>query len=122
MAKKSLGGKVALGAGLAAVAVAAAGAAYFFTGKGGAKNRKKVQVWAFKAKAEVLEQLERLGHVTEKEYAQVVKAVLARYQKLPKVDAKDVAAVAAELNRHWRSIRREVEKKAKKIVPSKKRR
>ena len=51
--------KVGLGIGLTAAAVAAAGAYFLYGSKDANKNRKTVKSWMLKAKAEVLEQLEK---------------------------------------------------------------
>jgi hypothetical protein len=52
MVKKTIStkSKVAVGAGLAAIAVAGVAGAYFLYGKDGAKNRKKVKSWAIMCK------------------------------------------------------------------------
>ena len=60
----SMGMKV----GLAGLAVAGLAGAYFLYGKNGAKNRKKVTTWTLRAKADVLEKLEKAKEVSEETF------------------------------------------------------
>lgn len=112
MAKKHGGIKLL---GLAAVAAAAAGA-YYFYGKDGVKNRKAVKSWAMKAKAEVMENLEKLTDVSETTYNKTVDQVLAKYKKVKSVAPKELSDLQKELKSHWKSVKSEVEKAAKKIT------
>lgn len=111
--KMSTGGKVAVGAGLAALAVAAAGTYFLFGTKKGAKARKQIKGWTLKAKGEVLEKMEVLQDINEKAYNKIVDEVKAGYKKVKNIDAKDVEAFGKEMKSHWKGIKAEVEKKAK---------
>ena len=62
MKKSHMSGAVGLG--LAAITAAAAAGAYFLYGKDGAKNLKKIKSWSLKAKAEVLEKLEKAKDIS----------------------------------------------------------
>lgn len=114
-----IGTKVAVGAGLAAVAAFAA-AGYFLYGKDGAKNRKKVRGWMLKAKGEVLEGVEKLKEVTEEQYAAIVDKVSAKYAGLKNIDSKELEAMVRELRGHWKNIKRSItpapKKKTKKVT------
>src|SRR3990170_7547126 len=71
MAKKKAGSSMsvaAVGAGLAAVAAAAAGTYFLYGSKKATKHRKEVKAWSLKARGEILEQLERLFHLHEKAF------------------------------------------------------
>ncbi len=115
MAKKvSTGAKVAVVAGLAAVAVAGAAGAYFLYGKDGAKNRKKVQAWSLKAKADILEKLEKSKIVTEANYHMIVDGALSKYAKLKHVAPGELAALSKELKSHWKGIKSQLTAKGKK--------
>ncbi|MEI6057523.1 MAG: hypothetical protein WCQ60_00945 [bacterium] len=107
-AESSLGKKVALGAGLAAIAAAAAGTYFLYGAKNAAKNRKQVKAWSLKAKGEVLEKLEKMSDVNEEIYHKVVAQVADKYTKLKNIDASDVADFADELKGHWKSIAKEI--------------
>lgn len=105
---KGIGKEVAIGAGLAALAAAAAGTYFLYGSKNAAKNRKQVKAWTLKAKGEVLEQLETLKAVDEEIYRRIVKEVAARYKTLKKLDAADVLEFANELNSHWKEIAKKI--------------
>ncbi len=120
MAKKvTTGEKVAIGAGIAAIAAAAA-AGYFLYGKDGAKNRKKVKGWMLKAKGEVLEGVEKLKDVTEEEYAMILDKVGAKYKAVKNIDPAEVEAMVKELRGHWKNIKKSVTPAPKKKVAKKK--
>lgn len=103
MPTKNNNNKTAVGFGLAAVAAAAAGA-YFLYGKDGAKNRKAIKGWMLKMKGEVLSQMEQLKEVNEDAYDKIVDAVAKKYQAVKQIDKTELAAMAADLKRHWNSI------------------
>ncbi|MDE2188268.1 MAG: hypothetical protein KGJ35_00860, partial [Patescibacteria group bacterium] len=67
----STGSKTAIGAGIAAFAAAAAGAYYLYGSRNAAKNRKAVKSWALRAKAEVMDEIEKMKDVTEPAYREV---------------------------------------------------
>lgn len=94
---------IGVGAGLAAAAATAAGV-YFFTGNKGAQNRRKVKSWMMKAKADVMEQMEKLKTINEDVYNQIIDKVANRYRGLKNVDKAELAAIVSELRGHWRSI------------------
>lgn len=105
-----MGAKVAL----AALAVAGAAGAYYLYGKDGAKNRKKVKTWALRAKADIIDKLEKSKAVTEENYHMVVDGALAKYAKLKHVTPEELSALSKELKSHWKSIKAELSAKPKK--------
>ena len=109
----STGGKVAIGAGVAALAAAVAGTYFLFGTKKGAKTRKQIKGWSLKAKGEVLEKMEALQDINEKTYHKIVDEVKAGYKKIKSIDAKDVEAFGKEMKAHWKGIGMEVKKRAK---------
>lgn len=93
-------------AGILGVAAAAAAGTYFLYGsKDAKKNRQKVQGWMFKAKGEVMDKLEKLKEVDEEIYNKVVDTVLSKYNQAKSIDAGDVQVMAADLKKHWKSIK-----------------
>ncbi len=119
MAKKvTTGEKVAIGAGIAALAGLAA-AGYFLYGKDGAKNRKKIKSWMLKAKGEVLEGVEKMKDVTEAEYAMILEKVGAKYKAVKNIDPAEVEAMVKELRGHWKSIKKTISPAPKKKVAKK---
>ena len=95
-------GKVVAGA--AALIAAAAGAYFLYGTEKGAETRKQIKGWSLKAKGEVLEQLEGLTEVTEETYGEIVKKVVAEYQKAKKLDASDVADFVSEMTGYWKHL------------------
>ncbi len=119
--KGSSGSGAAMGAGLVALAAAAAGA-YFLYGKDASKRRRTVRGWALRAKGEVLEGIEQLKKVDEKQYHALVNKVTARYKSVKQASPAEVAQLARELKGHWRSIHKhlaaaggDVKRSAKKV-------
>lgn len=99
--------ELSIGAALTAAAVALAGS-YFVYGKNAKKNMKNVKSWALKAKAEVLEQLEKAKEISEPIYNQAVDKVSKKYSDLKNIDKKDVEILVKELKTHWKDIKKEV--------------
>lgn len=116
--KKTTKQAIGVGAGLAAIAAAAAGV-YMLTGKN-AKNRKKIAKWAKDMKSDVVKELNDAGKATKQTYNKVVDQVASRYEGLKNVGAIELAQTVAELKSHWDAISEEakgVVKTAKKVVP-----
>lgn len=118
MTKTTTGTKVAIGAGVAALAAFAA-AGFFLYGKDGAKNRKKVRGWMLKAKGEVLEGVEKLKDVTEEQYTMIVDKVGAKYKTVKNIDPEEVEVMMKELRGHWKNIKKSISPAPKKKVAKK---
>ncbi len=116
--KKTQKKALAVGAGLAAVAAAAAGV-YMFTGKN-AKNRKKVSKWVGDMQKDVVTELNKAGKATKATYSKVVDTVSKNYKGLKNVSTEELAMVAAELKNSWDHISEELgnaSKTVKRVVP-----
>jgi len=109
--------KTAIGVGLTAAAVAAAGV-YFLKGSVNAdKNRAKIKSWMLKAKAEVLETLEKAEKMTETEYHELIDMVAAGYSTIQGATRNEVSDFRREMKDHWKKIEKSaVAKKATKVV------
>lgn len=115
--KKGQSHGVGVGVGLTAAAVAAAGAYFLYGSKNAPKNRKMVKSWALKAKAEVLERLEKAQNMTEAEYNALIDSVAGVYGKMRGVTKSELAAFKKEMKGHWSRIKKSgVVKEAKKGV------
>jgi len=124
MAKKkkamSGGEKAAVGVGLTAAAVAAAGAYLLYGSKDAAKNRKKVKGWMLKARGEVLEALERAEHITEREYNSLIESVAGVYSSLQNASKGEIADFKKEMKGQWKKLQKSgaVKKVAKRAMKS----
>lgn len=126
MAKKTVstsgvGKVVAVGAGIAALSVAA----YMLFGPNGKKNKKAIKGWAIKMKGEIIEKLEDIKEVTAPVYENIVSAVADKYAKLKHIDAADLEAEVATLKKHWKAMtkggaKKTAKKVTKKVVAKKK--
>ncbi len=96
--------KLGLGVGLTAAAAAAAGAYFLYGSKDAKKNRKQVKSWALKAKAEVLERLEQVESITEREFDELVAAAAATYSSAKSVTKKDVKEFQSEMAENWQDL------------------
>ncbi len=92
---------------VAGLAVAGAAAGYFLYGPDGKENRKKIKSWSLKAKAEVLERLEKAKEVSEETYTKIVDEVTARYENKKGVEAGDIDKLKKELKKYWKNIQSE---------------
>lgn len=104
---------IAVGAGVAALAAAAAGV-YLMTGKN-AKNRKKVAAWAGRMEKDVIVELKKVKQNSQAAYNQAVDVVAKNYKAAKKVSGPELAAVARDLKGHWNVIRLEMENAAKTV-------
>ncbi len=115
--KPNVGKAVAIGAGVAALSVAA----YMLFGPNGKKNQKALKGWAIKMKGEIIEKLEAVKDVTAPVYEKIVGEVAAKYAKLKHIDAADLEAEVATLKKHWKALTKSsVKKVVKKSVAKKK--
>lgn len=100
--------------GLAGIAVAGIAGAYFLYGKNGTKNRKAIKAWTLRAKADVIEQLEKAKEVSQDGFHSVVDEISAKYgAKVKNISAEDIAVFAKDLKKHWKDIKSELTPKAK---------
>lgn len=98
--QSNLGKKVAIGAGVTALAVGA----YLLLGPDGKKNRQKVTNWTDKMKKEVADKFKTMKNITEPIYHKVVDEVSAKYSKLKDINPKEISEVVANLKKQWKAI------------------
>lgn len=113
------GEKVGIGIALTTAAVAAAGAYFLAGSKNAAKNRKAVKSWALKAKAEVLEGLEKAKKMSQEEYMCLLDSVADVYKTAQNVSKKDIKEFKDEMTENWKKLEKNIEKQkkaAKKVV------
>ncbi|MEZ4195258.1 MAG: hypothetical protein R3B53_02560 [Candidatus Paceibacterota bacterium] len=95
---------IGLGVGITAAVAAMAGGYFLYGSKNAAKNRKLVKSWALKAKAEVLEGLEKAQGMTKEEYEQLVDSVVTTYQGAKSASKNELSAFKKEMKDHWGGI------------------
>ena len=114
--KQALG----IGLGLTAAAAAVAGAYFLYGSKDAAKNRAAVKSWALKAKAEVLEGIEKTKEMTQDEYEALVDTVTATYAAAKSASRTDLATFKKEMKEQWGGLMKvahpTVKKAAKKVA------
>ena len=107
--------KMGIGVGLTAAAVAAAGAYFLAGSKNAAKNRKAIKSWALKAKAEVLEGLEKAQQMSQAEYEALIEQVGAAYAQLQSASKADISGFKKEMKDHWQKIAKSAAPKKKSV-------
>jgi len=103
MAKKQVGTGtvVGVGVGVAAAAAAAAGAYWLYGAKDAAKHRRQARSWMLKARAEVLEAVEKLQDIDKTSYLAIVDGVMKRYAGVAGIGASEMKQVAKDLRDSW---------------------
>jgi hypothetical protein len=124
MEKKSAGistqNKVLMGAGIAALAAATAGAVFLYGTEAGKKKRKDIKSWMLKMKADVMDKMEGMKDWSEEAYTAAVDAVAEKYKNMKNVDPLEIAALVRDMKGHWKTIHRQVTGKPTKRKTSKK--
>jgi GTP1/Obg family GTP-binding protein len=108
----------AVGLGVVSAAVAAAGAYWLYGAKNAAKHRKLAQSWMLKARAEVMDSVEKIKDLNKATYDAAVDKVMEKYHKLHKNSA-EVRIVEKELKAAWTHIHAAVKpatKATKKVI------
>ncbi|MDP3543462.1 MAG: hypothetical protein Q8T11_13415 [Elusimicrobiota bacterium] len=96
-----------LGAGIGLAALAAAGT-YFLYGKRGAKNRETVAGWALQVKGQVLEKMEKLKHVNQQTYNELIEETVERFGRVKNVSAAELKLITADLKSAWSHINKQL--------------
>jgi hypothetical protein len=114
-AEKSGDGKITAGVGLGIGMLAAlsAGAYYLYGTKEGAKKRLKMRGWMLKAKGEMMEKMENLKEVNEKNYNNLVETVMKKYQNIKNIDPKEVDEMVGDMKKHWKNIKKHIDEVGK---------
>jgi 6-phosphogluconolactonase (cycloisomerase 2 family) len=115
--------KLSIGIGLSAAVVAAAGTFFLAGSRNAAKNRKTVKSWMLKAKAEVLEGLEKAQEMSQSDYDALIEQVSTVYAGVQSASKADISGFKKEMKEHWTKIaktaapkKKAVKKAVKKVV------
>lgn len=120
MEKKQKNGgmnKTAVGAGVAGLAAAAIGAYWLYGSKNAAKHRKVASSWMLKAKAEVMDAVEKMKEIDKGSYLKIVDTIVDKYSKTK--SSAEVMAIAKEMKSAWSQINsatKPVKKAVKRVV------
>ncbi len=122
MAKKTLNKKAAvgIGVGVTAALLSAAGAYFLYGSKDATKNRKTVKSWMLKAKAEVLEGIEKAQDISKEDYEAMVNKSVKAYSKLKGASAAELGQFASEMKAHWKSLEKKGAVVKTAVAPAKK--
>ncbi|MEI8174402.1 MAG: hypothetical protein WCG28_00445 [bacterium] len=99
--KMSVGKKVVIGAGLAAVGAGA----YYLLGPDAKVHQKKAVALLAKMKKEVQSEVKKVKDVSVPLYHKTVDAVSENYAKQYKVYEKDIKTLAKKLKSEWKSVK-----------------
>jgi gas vesicle protein len=111
--------KLVTGLGIAGAAAAAIAGGYFFYGKDGKKHRKNIKSWSIKAKAEVMDKLEKAKDLSEASYHDAIDLVAAKYSSVKSIAPEEVQLFARDLKKHWKDIKKEITPAPKKKAAKK---
>ena len=98
--------KIGIGVGVTATMLAAVGGYFLYGAKDAKKNRKTVNSWMLKAKAEVLEGIENTKHLTEQDYDKLVDDAMKGYKAARTASVKEIAEFATEMKKYWQQIKK----------------
>lgn len=102
----SVGKKVAIGAGLAAVGAGA----FYLLGPNAKAHQKKVSALANKMKKEVTKEVKKIKAVTVPMYHKTVDVVSKNYAAQYKLHEKDIKAMASKMKAEWKGAKKVVKK------------
>ncbi len=87
--------------GVAAATAAAAGAYWFYGSADAAKHRKSIRSFMLKARADVLEAVEKVKDIDKNAYLAIVDRVVAKYSTVAGVTSQEVAQMTRDLKAAW---------------------
>jgi hypothetical protein len=91
----------AAAAGLGAALAAAAGAYWLYGAKDAAKNRRLARSWMLKARADVMDQVEKLQNIDRKQYMALVDSAVAAAAGAAAATKPEVARLTRDLKAAW---------------------
>lgn len=93
---------VGLGAATLAAAMAGAAGAYWLYGSpDAAKHRKSAKSFMLKARADVLEAVEKINDVDKQGYLKIVDGVVKRYSSVAGITSAEIAQMTRDLKATW---------------------
>jgi hypothetical protein len=96
---------------VAAGALAAAiGGIYLFSHRAPKKSAKTAKSWILRAKADVMEEVQKIPHVSRKAYLGVVQSVLKHYANLKDASKDELSGLKKDLEGHWETVVKNLKK------------
>ncbi len=95
------GAAIGVAAATAAAAAAAAGAYWFYGSADAAKHRKSIRSFMLKARADVLEAVEKVKDIDKNAYLAIVDRVVAKYSTVAGVTSQEVVQMTRDLKAAW---------------------
>ena len=121
MAKKDNTTKIAAAAGITAAAAAAAAGAYWLYGaKDASRHRKLARSWMLKARAEMMELVEKAQDIDKETYMQLAGEVAKRYAGVAGVTAAESKRLVQDLKAGWAYLQTQKKPAAKRATAIKK--
>jgi hypothetical protein len=111
---------VGIGAAAVAAAAAAAGAYWLYGAKHSAQHRRMAKSWMLKARAEVLDAVEKLQEIDKESYMSVVEGVIKNYSKKAGTTPAELSQMMRDLKGAWVHIQ-QAQKSGKKGAKTAKR-
>ncbi|MGH7141244.1 MAG: hypothetical protein ACREGH_01240 [Minisyncoccia bacterium] len=118
MANSSQRTGVEVVAGVGAALAAAAGAYWLYGAKDAKRHRKLAKSWMLKARAEVMEQVEKVGNLNRQQYMDMVDKVVAGYSAAKGASEPELAKLTRDLRSAWAHMNAGVSKGTKAAVKS----
>jgi hypothetical protein len=98
------GTAIGVAAAATAAAAAAAGAYWLYGAKHAAKHRKMAKSFMLKARADVMDAVEKVKDIDKTAYLAIVDKVVAKYSAVAGVTADEVAQMTKDLKAAWTHI------------------
>lgn len=112
---------VGAAAGVAAAAAAAAAGAYWLYGaKDASKHRKLARSWMLKARAEMMDLVEKAQDIDKDTYMQLAGEVAKRYSAVAGVTAAESKRLVQDLKAGWAYLQAQKKPAARRATPAKK--
>ena len=86
----------------AAAAAAAVGAYWLYGAKSASKNRKMAKSWMLKARADVMDAVEKVGDIDKETYLHIVDDVVKGYTAMADAKSKEITQLVKDLKGSWR--------------------
>lgn len=108
MIKKNTSNKTNSAIAITGIAVASLALSYFLYGKNAPKRRRALTSWMLRAKADVMDKLEKAKDISEPMFHTIIDTSMEKYAKLKNINPEDIALFGTEIKKQWRDIKKEI--------------